>query len=207
MNYCYVRLFMIVILSVFDSLQAQTLNHYHYEDDEDNELVDVSIIASDDLPYDVDFTVDLTYYNELASFGSSFYTHNKLFLHKNTARKFLSVVRECNKQGYRLIVTDGYRPAYLQKKMAELFSIGEKSSLCNDVHGQSHTRGAAIDAYLIDKNGVRIDWEVLAFVMLKHGFTPFFDDKTHFNDCDSDLYKVLNVSFDELVRRADGVVY
>ncbi len=179
--------------------QAQFHRGTYFEEDEG--LVDVTIVASDELDYDVEFDVDLIYFHE-SIFGSPLYTHNKLFLRKHTAHKFLAAARECNDLGYKLIAVDGYRPLSIQKRMIEIMAIERLLVLCPDMHGMYHTRGAAVDVCFVDKEtGCEAASVLLKSIMIKHGFESSCEDDRHFNDTNIEKYRELNISFEHLVNR------
>ena len=161
--------------------------------------------------------------------GRTLYPLPRLFLHRDTARALARVQRDLQKRGLGLKVWDAYRPLSVQWKMWNL--IRDERYVSNPAKNKGrHTRGTAVDVALVDKLGrelpmpsdfddfserahrdygggtpeQRRNRQLLADVMQKHGFVGFPTEWWHFDLANWEGYPPLDLSIEDLARRADS---
>ena len=153
----------------------------------------------------------------------------KPMLHKNTAAKLAAANKEFESMGYRLKLFDGYRPQFYQKELKDRALEINKSwgpYLADPVKGSHHNRGVAVDVTLTDLEGRELNMpsgydhfgveahinyngcteeqknnrELLARIMVKHGFRRISNEWWHFDDIDYAQYPLLNVPFEDFLK-------
>ena len=161
--------------------------------------------------------------------GRALYPLPRLFLHRDTARALARVQRDLQKRGLGLKVWDAYRPLSVQWKMWNL--IRDERYVSNPAKNKGrHTRSTAVDVALVDKLGrelpmpsdfddfserahrdyrggtpeQRRNRQLLADVMQKHGFVGFPTEWWHFDLANWEGYPPLDLSIEDLARRADS---
>lgn len=170
---------------------------------------------------DDSFVIDLRYATENNFTGKIIYSKAVCLINKNTAKKLIAANNEFKEMGYRIKVFDAYRPFSAQKILWE--AADDKSFVANPNKGSIHNRGAAVDVTLVDKDGKEVDMpsgydeftdrarinytgctelqkenrELLARVMVKHGFKRISNEWWHFDDTNAQNYPILDVSFEE----------
>lgn len=171
---------------------------------------------------DNSFVIDMRYSTENNFTHHKIYSESKCILQENTARKLIEANNEFKKMGYRLKIFDAYRPYSAQKVLYDAAS--DKSYVANpNKSGSIHNRGEAVDVTLVDRNGNELDMpsgydeftkrahidykgctekqkenrELLAEVMVRHGFDRFHEEWWHFNDKDAKKYPILDIPFEK----------
>lgn len=96
-------------------------------------------------------TLDIRYATADNFVGKVLYPSARCFLVKPAAKSLAKVQRDLQKQGYQIIVFDGYRPLSVQKIMWEIVSNPE--FVADPAKGSRHNRGYAVDVSLLDLNG------------------------------------------------------
>lgn len=140
--------------------------------------------------------------------GKVIYRFQDAYLRYGTVKKLMEVAAELEKQGYGLLIWDGYRPVSAQRALFETFPDPNYVSPPG-VGSQTHCRGKAIDLtlYRLD-NGTELlmpsefddfsayadrDYSdvsaeaaanatLLQTVMERHGFTGYSKEWWHFTD-------------------------
>jgi D-alanyl-D-alanine dipeptidase len=160
--------------------------------------------------------------------GIQFYPYTaKAMLRKNTAEKLKNANEEFYKLGYRLKVFDAYRPySYQQQLRDAAYNINTSWApyLADPSRGSNHNRGTAVDITLTTLDGKELDMptsfdyfgkeasisyngcteeqkknrELLAEIMIKHGFNRINSEWWHFDDTEAANYEILDVTFNEL---------
>ena len=161
--------------------------------------------------------------------GRALYPLPRIFLHRDTARALTRVERDLQNRGLGLKVWDAYRPLSVQWKMWNL--IRDERYVSNPAKNKGrHTRGTAVDVTLIDELGrelpmpsdfddfserahrdyrggtpeQRRNRQLLADVMQRHGFVGFPTEWWHFDLANWEDYPPLDLSIEDLARRADS---
>ncbi|HHY75894.1 MAG TPA: D-alanyl-D-alanine dipeptidase [Firmicutes bacterium] len=177
----------------------------------------VDLIEMDD-----SFVVELRYATENNFIGKKVYSQGRCLLVRGTAEKLIAANREFAQMGYRLKIWDAYRPPSAQKALWEAFP--DPNFVAPPERGSIHTRGAAVDVTLVDMDGnelpmptdfddfsekAAIDYdgcteeqaknrELLAEIMVKHGFNRIKSEWWHFVDSDAASYPLLDVEFEDI---------
>lgn len=150
------------------------------------------------------------------------YNQAYCFLRKGTAEKLAAANREFMANGYRLEIYDAYRPYSVQKKLYAVVPSDESYFIADPYkHGSNHNRGCAVDVTLVRLDGSSVemptgfdnfsekaritydgcskteikDRELLASVMVRHGFERLNCEWWHFDDTDKSRYGLLNIVF------------
>lgn len=91
--------------------------------------------------------------------GRAVYDAPRCLLVPDAARRLLAAERDLERQGYRLIVWDCYRPRSVQYAMWEI--LPDPTYVADPVRGSRHNRGAAVDVGLrsIDGSAVPLPTE------------------------------------------------
>lgn len=170
---------------------------------------------------DNSFIIDLRYATDNNFTGKKIYSQAVCLINKKTAEKLIAANNEFREMGYKIKIFDAYRPFSAQRILWE--AAEDKSFVANPNKGSVHNRGAAVDITLVDMDGnevdmpsgydeftnrARIDYmdctqlqkknrELLASIMVKHGFKRISNEWWHFDDTNAKSYPILDVSFEE----------
>lgn len=170
---------------------------------------------------DSDIVVDLKYATTDNFTKKIIYPSKVSVLRKSTAEKLVKVNTELKKLGYRIKVWDGYRPVYVQQIFWDI--VKDSRFVANPKNGGSiHNKGCAVDVTLVDKNGNNVNMpskfddfsinanrtnskmtneakknmNLLTNCMIDNGFTTINTEWWHFEDVDSNNYKIANINLD-----------
>lgn len=171
--------------------------------------------------------LDIRYATTGNFMGVALYDQPRAFLQKPAAEALVKVEKALAKQGYGLLVKDGYRPWYVTKMFWEATPADKHMYVAPPVHGSRHNRGCAVDLTLYDlKTGAEIAMpsaydemserarpsytggtseerrtrDVLRTAMEAEGFTVYEEEWWHFDFKDWKSYPVSNITFDKIVR-------
>jgi len=137
--------------------------------------------------------------------GKVLYPSARCFLVKPAAKALAKVQRDLKKQGYQLVVFDGYRPLSVQKIMWEI--VANPEFVADPAKGSRHNRGYAVDVSLLDLDGNPVlmptpfddftekarrnctdlpdeairNRQILENAMIRHGFSPLPSEWWHFD--------------------------
>ena len=155
--------------------------------------------------------------------GEALYPVAQAYLHRDTAAALAKVQADLAAEGLGLKIYDGYRPFSVQRKMWDL--IHDERYVSNPaINRGRHTRGTAVDATLVDKQGNELpmpspfdDFTAAAHrdsptmtpqqrsnmmrlqeAMTRQGFEPFPFEWWHYDLRGWQKYPVLDISFDAL---------
>lgn len=158
--------------------------------------------------------------------GKQLYESACCFARAGTVEKLKKVQAELAKKDLGLKIWDAYRPRSMQFKLWQ--TTPDKRYISDPKKGSIHNRGCAIDCTLIrlkDKSELKMpttfddfspkahisytnlpkqvlkNRDLLARVMIKHGFATFINEWWHFNDTDWKKYSLLDKQFSKLVRK------
>lgn len=171
---------------------------------------------------DDSFVIDMRYATEDNFTGQKIYSQARCFLVRGTAEKLIAANREFAQMGYRLKIWDAYRPPSAQRALWE--AVPDPNYVANPEKGSIHTRGAAVDVTLVDAEGnelpmptgfddfsekAAIDYdgcteeqarnrELLAEVMVRHGFDRIKTEWWHFVDSQASSYPMLDIEFEDM---------
>jgi D-alanyl-D-alanine dipeptidase len=185
----------------------------------DKDFLDAGLVNLEKMNAGFDF--DLRYATTNNFTGTKLYTNPRCFLRQETAQKLEAANKEFLSLGYRIRIYDAYRPLSIQKILYAKVPSSEKGDIANPYYGSNHNRGAAVDITIERSNGqpvsmptdfdtfsnqARITYkgcskeqiinrELLASVMMRHGFDRLNCEWWHFDDTDASKYGVLDLVF------------
>lgn len=167
--------------------------------------------------------VQLPYATPHNVFRRRFYTTPRAFLRAGTARKLRTAQALLQKQGLGLKVWDAYRPRSVQRAM--WLQVRNPRYVGPPTEGSRHSRGAAVDVTLVDRNGRELPMptgfddfsprahagarttraaarnrEILRRAMVRAGFQPQWSEWWHFNDPHAARYAISDVAPSTLAR-------
>jgi D-alanyl-D-alanine dipeptidase len=169
--------------------------------------------------------LDIRYATANNFLGTPVYTEARAFLQLPAAMALRRVAEKLKKQGYGLVIFDGYRPWFVTKIFWDATPPALHEYVADPAEGSRHNRGCAVDLTLYDlKTGQPVAMpsgydemterahsnysggreeerehrKVLREVMLSEGFEPIPDEWWHYDYKDWIEYPVLNVAFDAL---------
>jgi D-alanyl-D-alanine dipeptidase len=100
---------------------------------------------------DQHIVLDIRYATANNFTGQVIYPVARCLLRRDAALRLLKVEQNLERQGYRLIVFDCYRPLRVQKRFWEI--MPDERYVADPAKGSRHNRGAAVDAGLADSSG------------------------------------------------------
>lgn len=153
------------------------------------------------------------------------YPENKCYLRKAVAERLAKVQADLEKQGYGLMILDGYRPPSAQREMWKI--LPDSRYVANPANGSRHNRGAAVDVTLVtsDKKEVEMptkydDFSAAAHVtakttkeaaanrallqnaMKRRGFVSLATEWWHFDAPDWKSYPIEEMNLEKLGEKA-----
>jgi zinc D-Ala-D-Ala dipeptidase len=174
--------------------------------------------------------LDIRYATANNFVGRPVYTEARAFLQKPAAEALKRAHRRLRKQGYGLLVFDGYRPWAVTKLFWEITPEDKKQFVADPRRGSRHNRGCAVDLTLYDlKTGREVEMpsaydemserahpnyqggrpeqrrprDLLRAAMEAEGFTVYENEWWHFDYKDWREYPILDVSFAEIEKGRD----
>ena len=109
-----------------------------------SDLVDVSKVIPDAV-------IDIRYATEDNFTKTKLYPAGVCKLRRSVATRLAKAAKTLRKQGRRLVVWDCYRPTSIQEKLWKL--VPDERYVADPKKGSRHSRGAAVDVGLVDKDG------------------------------------------------------
>lgn len=172
--------------------------------------------------------LDIRYATANNFLSTPLYTQASAFLQRPAAAALLSVHRRLAKEGYGLLIHDGYRPWFVTKIFWEATPPDKRDFVANPAVGSRHNRGCAVDLSLYDlKTGAPVEMpslydemslraypaykggtadqrrrrELLRAAMEAEGFIVFESEWWHYDYKDWRKYRIGNATFEELRNR------
>ena len=182
------------------------------------ELVDVAAL-------DPNVRLDVRYASTNNFMDARFYDAPRVFLQRPAAEALVRAGRVLNREGYGLLLHDGYRPWYVTKMFWDATPESQKLFVADPASGSRHNRGAAIDLNLYDlSTGQPVTmvsgydefsdrafpdypggtdhqrWlrELLREAMEDEGFEVYEWEWWHFDYGEWRNYPILNLTFDQI---------
>ncbi|MCA1629531.1 MAG: M15 family metallopeptidase [Acidobacteria bacterium] len=178
----------------------------------------------------VDKTIrlDVRYATANNFLGRPVYTEARAFLQKPAAKALARVSKRLRKEGYGLLVFDGYRPWSVTKIFWDATPADKKEFVADPAKGSRHNRGCAVDLTLYDlKTGTQVEMpgaydemtershvnytggtdeqrrlrDLLRREMEREGFQVYAPEWWHFDYKDWKEYPILNIPFSEIGRK------
>jgi D-alanyl-D-alanine dipeptidase len=169
--------------------------------------------------------LDIHYATANNFLGTPVYTQARAFLQLPAAMALQRVAAKLKKQGYGLVVFDGYRPWFVTKIFWDATPPALHEYVADPSEGSRHNRGCAVDLSLYDlKTGQPVSMpsgydemterahsnyaggteeerehrKILREAMLSEGFEPIPNEWWHYDYREWREYPVLNLDFDRL---------
>jgi D-alanyl-D-alanine dipeptidase len=169
--------------------------------------------------------LDIRYATVNNFLGTPMYSQARAFLQRPAAEALVRANHELNKQGFGLLIHDGYRPWYVTKMFWDATPPDKHEFVADPAKGSNHNRGCAVDLTLYDrktgrevpmpslydemseraypnyKGGTdqeRRNRDILRSAMEREGFTVYSSEWWHFDYKDWKQYPILNVPFEKL---------
>jgi D-alanyl-D-alanine dipeptidase len=176
---------------------------------------------------DPTFKLDIRYATNNNFVGRPVYKEARAFLQRPVAEALVRVNKALARQGFGLVVFDGYRPWYVTKLFWGATPDDRKEFVADPAKGSRHNRGSAVDVSLYDlKSGKEVKMpsgydemterayptykcappevlkmrEILRAAMEAEGFTVNESEWWHFDYKDWDKYPIMDVSFSAIER-------
>jgi D-alanyl-D-alanine dipeptidase len=157
--------------------------------------------------------------------GRPVYREARAFLQRPAAEALVRVHRSLRKQGYGLVVFDGYRPWRVTRLFWDLTPDDRKEFVADPARGSRHNRGCAVDLTLYAlKTGRQVEMpsayddfterahinyaggteeqrrlrELLRAAMEAEGFTVYEPEWWHYDYKDWREYPILDLEFSEI---------
>lgn len=173
--------------------------------------------------------LDIRYATANNFLGRAVYTQARAFLQRPAAEALVRANRGLRKQGYGLIVHDGYRPWAVTKIFWDATPEDKKVFVADPAQGSRHNRGCAVDLSLVDlQTGQTVEMpsaydemsershinyaggsdesrrlrELLRAAMAAEGFAVYEPEWWHYDYKDWKAYPILNVPFAEIGKAA-----
>ncbi|NCT69205.1 MAG: M15 family metallopeptidase [Rhodanobacteraceae bacterium] len=176
-------------------------------------------------PLDPAIRLDIRYASTNNFLGVPLYTQARAFLQRPAAQALLRAQRELAREGYGLLIHDGYRPWYVTKMFWDATPDAQKEFVADPSKGSRHNRGCAVDLTLYElASGAPIEmtggydemtarsypdypggttrqrWhrDLLRRAMEAQGFTVYPTEWWHFDYVDWPQYAIGTAAFEEL---------
>src|SRR5436190_13404483 len=171
--------------------------------------------------------LDIRYATKNNFLGRPVYKQARAFLQRPAAEALVRINQGLRKQGYGLIIHDGYRPWYVTKIFWDATPADKKIFVADPAKGSRHNRGCAVDLSLFDlktkrpvemvstydettaraypdyPGGTSLQrWhrKLLREVMESEGFTVYAAEWWHFDYKDWEKYLIGNLRFEEIAK-------
>lgn len=172
-----------------------------------------------------DIKLDIRYATNANLAGRPVYKEARAFLQRPAAEALLKVDKDLHKQGYGLLIFDGYRPWSVTKLFWDITPAENKNFVADPKKGSKHNRGCAVDLSMYDlSTGQEIEMpgvydemserslpdykggtekqremrDLLRASMEAHGFTVYEYEWWHFDYKDWPSYRIGNIPFNKI---------
>jgi D-alanyl-D-alanine dipeptidase len=169
--------------------------------------------------------LDVRYASKNNFLGKAVYKQPRAFLQRPAAEALVRVNQALRKQGYGLVVFDGYRPWWVTKVFWDVTPTDRKIFVADPSKGSRHNRGCAVDLSLFDlQTGAEVKMpseydemterahinyecatletkglrDILRAAMLAEGFSVYEPEWWHYDYQDWKEYPILNLKFSEI---------
>jgi D-alanyl-D-alanine dipeptidase len=169
--------------------------------------------------------LDIRYAAKKNFLGKAVYKQARAFLQRPAAEALVRVNQNLRKQGYGLVVFDGYRPWAVTKIFWDVTPADKKIFVADPAKGSRHNRGCAVDLSLFDlKTGAEVKMpseydemteradinyecttaeprrlrELLRAAMNAEGFAVYEPEWWHYDYKDWKEYPIMNIKFSEI---------
>ncbi|MDH4066102.1 MAG: M15 family metallopeptidase [Acidobacteriota bacterium] len=171
---------------------------------------------------DATIRLDIRYAGTDNFLGKPVYPEARAFLQRPAAEALVAAHRDLARNGYGLLVHDGYRPWAITKLFWDMTSGFQREFVANPAQGSKHNRGCAVDLTMYDlATGTAVEMpsgydemtpraypdyrggppearatrDLLRQAMERHGFTVEPNEWWHFNYRDWEQYPIVDIPF------------
>jgi D-alanyl-D-alanine dipeptidase len=171
--------------------------------------------------------LDIRYATKNNFLGRSVYKQARAFLQRPAAEALVRVNAALKRQGYGLVIFDGYRPWAVTKVFWDSTPVDKREFVADPSKGSRHNRGCAVDLTMFDlKTGKQVTMpseydemtershinyqcatpearrlrDTLRAAMEAEGFAVYEPEWWHYDYKDWREYPILNVKFKEIAR-------
>ena len=169
--------------------------------------------------------LDIRYATKNNFLGKAVYKKPRAFLQRPAAEALVRINQSLRKEGYGLVVFDGYRPWSVTKVFWDVTPPDKKIFVADPSKGSRHNRGCAVDLTLFDlKTGVEVKMpseydemterayvnyecatpeakhlrELLRAAMAAEGFAVYEPEWWHYDYKDWKEYPIQNLEFSKI---------
>lgn len=169
--------------------------------------------------------LDIRYATSNNFLGRRVYKEARAFMQRPAAEALVRVNQSLRKQGYGLVVFDGYRPWAITKAFWEATPEDKKIFVADPSKGSRHNRGCAVDLSMFElKNGKTVQMpseydemterahinyscatsesaklrDILRRAMEAEGFAVYEPEWWHYDYKDWKEYPIMNVKFSDI---------
>jgi D-alanyl-D-alanine dipeptidase len=169
--------------------------------------------------------LDIRYATKNNFLGKPVYKQPRAFAQRPAAEALVRVNQTLRKQGYGVVVFDGYRPWSVTKLFWDATPEDKKIFVADPSKGSRHNRGCAVDLSMFDlKTGLEVRMpseydemtershinyecalpeakrlrELLRATMVAEGFAVYEPEWWHYDYKDWKEYPILNIKFSEI---------
>ena len=169
--------------------------------------------------------LDIRYATKNNFLGKAVYKQPRAFLQRPAAEALVRINQSLRKQGYGLVIFDGYRPWSVTKVFWDVTPADKKIFVADPSKGSRHNRGCAVDLSLFDlKTGAEVKMpseydemterahinyecatpdarrlrELLRAAMAAEGFAVYEPEWWHYDYKDWKEYPIMNLKFSEI---------
>jgi D-alanyl-D-alanine dipeptidase len=169
--------------------------------------------------------LDIRYATSNNFLGRPVYTEARAFLQRPAAEALVRANKALRKQGYGLVIHDGYRPWSVTKVFWDATPVDKKQFVADPAQGSRHNRGCAVDLSIFDlKTGKEVEMpsgydemtershinftggfpesrklrDMLRAAMEAEGFAVYEPEWWHYDYKDWKEYPILNIAFAEI---------
>lgn len=201
----------IVLFNVMPTFAKENTTHT-------NELVEI-------IKLDSTLKLDIRYATKNNFLKRPVYKVAKAFLQKPVAEDLIKVNKELHKDGYGLLIFDGYRPWSVTKLFWDEIDLAKRKFVADPKTGSIHNRGCAVDLTIYDlktEKEIKMPSEYDTFsdaaypsymggtseerskrnflikVMETHNFKVHPNEWWHFDHRDCNKYEILDVPIEEV---------
>ena len=173
--------------------------------------------------------LDIRYATSNNFLGRPVYDQSRAFLQRPAAEALRRANRALRKQGYGIVIHDGYRPWAVTKMFWDSTPEDKKQFVADPSQGSRHNRGCAVDLSIFDLKTKEIVTmpsgydemtershinyaggtpeqrrvrDMLRAAMEAEGFTVYEPEWWHYDYKDWREYPILNISFREIDKQA-----
>jgi D-alanyl-D-alanine dipeptidase len=174
---------------------------------------------------DPSIKLDIRYATRNNFLGKAVYKQSRAFLQRPAAQALARANQALRKQGYGLVVFDGYRPWSVTKIFWDVTPADKKIFVADPSKGSRHNRGCAVDLSLVDlKTAAEVKMpseydemterahinyecatpeakrlrELLRQAMAGEGFAVYEPEWWHYDYKDWKEYPIMNLKFSEI---------